>query len=247
MVNMDHIISIKDLHVANLRVLVRVDFNVPMDADGNITDMTRLNAAVPGVRYLLEHNAKVILMSHLGRPGGKRDPKFSLAPIAKAFSELIGEPVTFLEDCIGSKVTLAVSSMPSGSIILLENLRFYPGEEANDPEFAEELAGLGEVYINDAFGSAHRAHASVVGVPELVRVRGAGLLMLKEFEYLGEKTENPERPFMVLLGGAKVSDKITIINVLLDKVDTMLIGGGDVLYFSGCAGTFCRGQSCRIG
>lgn len=185
MVNMDHIISIKDLHVANLRVLVRVDFNVPMDADGNITDMTRLNAAVPGVRYLLEHNAKVILMSHLGRPGGKRDPKFSLAPIAKAFSELIGEPVTFLEDCIGSKVTLAVSSMPSGSIILLENLRFYPGEEANDPEFAEELAGLGEVYINDAFGSAHRAHASVVGVPELVRVRGAGLLMLKEFEYLG--------------------------------------------------------------
>lgn len=222
---MEHITNIKDLHVANLRVLVRVDFNVPMDADGNITDMTRLNAAVPGVRYLLEHKAKVILMSHLGRPNGKKDPKLSLEPIAKAFSVLIGQPVTFLDDCIGPQVRLAVSSMPSGSIILLENLRFYPGEESNDPAFAEELASLGEVYIDDAFGSAHRAHASVVGVPELVRVRGAGLLMLKELEYLGEKTANPERPFTVLLGGAKVSDKINIINVLLDKVDTMLIGG----------------------
>ncbi len=222
---MQHIISIKDLHVSNLRVLVRVDFNVPMDAEGNITDMTRLKAAVPGVRYLLEHNAKVILMSHLGRPGGKRDPKLSLEKVGEAFATLIGKPVMFLDDCIGSQVTLAVSSMAPGSIILLENLRFYPGEEANDPSFAEELAALGEVYINDAFGSAHRAHASVVGVPELIRVRGAGLLMLKELEYLGEKTDNPERPFTVLLGGAKVSDKINIINALLNKVDTMLIGG----------------------
>lgn len=211
--------------MANLRVLVRVDFNVPMDEDGNITDMTRLNAAVPGVRYLLEHNAKVILMSHLGRPKGKKDPKLSLEKVGEAFANLIGKPVTFLDDCIGPQVTLAVSSMPSGSIILLENLRFYPGEEENDPSFAEELAALGEVYIDDAFGSAHRAHASVVGVPELMRVRGAGLLMLKELEYLGEKTDKPERPFTVLLGGAKVSDKINIINALLNKVDTMLIGG----------------------
>lgn len=222
---MQHIMSIKDLHVSNLRVLMRVDFNVPMDDEGNITDMTRLNAAVPDVRYLLEHNAKVILMSHLGRPGGKRDLKYTLAPVAKAFSKLIGQPVTFLDDCIGPQIILAVSSMPSGSIILLENLRFHPGEEANDLPFAEELAALGEVYVNDAFGTAHRAHASVVGVPELIRVRGAGFLMLKELEYLGEKTNNPERPFTVLLGGAKVSDKINIINVLLDKVDTMLIGG----------------------
>lgn len=225
MIDMHRIISVKDIHVANLRVLVRVDFNVPMDAQGNITDTTRLKAVIPTVRYLIEHNAKVVLISHLGRPKGKKDLKYTLAPVAKAFSELLGHPVTFLGDCIGPKVKSAMISMAPGAVILLENLRFYPGEEANDPKFAEELSILGEVYINDAFGSVHRAHASVVGVPELMRIRGAGLLMQKELEYLGEKTENPERPFLVLLGGAKVSDKLNIINVLLDKVNALLIGG----------------------
>lgn len=222
--------------MGNLRVLVRVDFNVPVDEEAHITDMTRLTAVVPGVRYLIEHNAKVILMSHFGRPGGKRDLKYSLEPVAKAFSEVLGVPVTFVDDCIGGKVNLAVSTMAPGSVVLLENLRFYPGEEANDPKFAEELASIGEVYVNEAFGCVHRAHASVVKVPELIRVRAAGLLMLKELEYLGEKINNPERPFVVLLGGAKVSDKLGMINALLEKVDVVLIGGAMSYTFQAALG-----------
>lgn len=237
---MQHVSSIKDIHLSNLRVLVRVDFNVPLDSKGNVTDITRLLAAVPTVKYLLEHDAKVILISHLGRPKGKEDSSLSLEPIADAFSKIIGQPVTFVHDCVGPKVQLAVSTMPSNSIFLLENLRFYPQEEANDPVFAEQLASLADVYINDAFGTAHRAHASTVGVPELMRVRGAGLLMLKEIEYLGEKTKHPERPFVVILGGAKVSDKINVINALLDKADTVLIGGA-------MAYTFALAQGQTIG
>lgn len=229
---MEPVISIEDLHLANLRVLVRVDFNVPLDKDGRITDIARLLGAVPTVKYLLEQNAKIILMSHLGRPKGKRDLKLSLEPIAKAFSKIIGEPVRFIDDCIGVKVQDVVSSMLPGSIVLLENLRFHPEEEANDSAFSQALASLGDAYINDAFGTAHRAHASTVGVPELMRVRGAGFLMLKEIEYLWEKTNKPERPFTVLLGGAKVSEKIMVINALLDKANAMLIGGAMAYTFA---------------
>lgn len=237
---MGKVSSIKDLHLSNLRVLVRVDFNVPLDSRGNVTDITRLLAVVPTVKYLLEQDARVILMSHLGRPKGKRDSSLSLEPVAKAFAEIMGQTVTFVHDCIGPKVRLAVSSMPTGSILLLENLRFYPQEEENDPVFAEQLASLADVYINDAFGTAHRAHASTVGVPQVMRVRGSGLLMLKEIEYLGEKTKNPGRPFVVILGGAKVSDKINVINALLDKADTLLIGGA-------MAYTFALAQGKTIG
>lgn len=237
---MEKVCSIKDLHLSNLRVLVRVDFNVPLDSQGNVTDITRLLAVVPTVKYLLEQDARVILMSHLGRPKGKKEASLSLEPVAKAFSKIIGQTVAFVPDCIGSKVQSAISSMPTGSILLLENLRFYPEEEANDPLFSGQLASLADVYINDAFGTAHRAHASTVGVPQIMRVRGAGLLMLKEIEYLGEKTRNPQRPFVVILGGAKVSDKINVINALLDKADTVLIGGA-------MAYTFALAQGKAIG
>lgn len=237
---MHEINSIEDLHLSNLRVLVRVDFNVPLDSKGNVTDITRLLGVVPTIKYLLEHNAKIILMSHLGRPKGKKDTHLSLEPVAKAFAKVIGQEVNFIPDCIGSKVQRAVATMLPQSIILLENLRFYPEEESNDLVFAEQLAALADVYINDAFGTAHRAHASTVGVPELMRVRGAGFLMLKEIAYLGQKTNKPERPFVVILGGAKVSDKINVIMALLGKTDVMLIGGA-------MAYTFALAQGKRIG
>jgi phosphoglycerate kinase len=224
--------SIDDLELKDKRVFVRVDFNVPLDADGSITDDTRINAALPTIRKLSESGAKVVLASHLGRPKGEKVPSMSLAPVAPALAQRIGLPVLFLDDCVGEKIENAVNSMVSGQIALLENLRFYAGETDNDPAFAQSLAKLADVYVNDAFGTAHRAHASTYGVAELIPDRAAGYLILNELEFLGQKTESPDRPFIVILGGAKVSDKITVIDRLLDKADTIIIGGGMAYTFA---------------
>ena len=224
--------SIDDLELKGKRVFVRVDFNVPLDADGSITDDTRINAAMPTIRKLSEAGAKVVLASHLGRPKGEKVPSMSLAPVAPVLAQRIGLPVLFLDDCVGEKIENAVSSMVSGQIALLDNLRFYPGETDNDPVFAQSLAKLADVYVNDAFGTAHRAHASTHGVAELIPDRAAGYLIQKELEFLGQKTESPDRPFIVILGGAKVSDKITVIDRLLDKADTIIIGGGMAYTFA---------------
>ena len=224
--------SIDDLELKDKRVFVRVDFNVPLDADGSITDDTRINAALPTIRKLSEAGAKVVLASHLGRPKGEKVPSMSLAPVAPVLAQRIGLPVLFLDDCVGEKIENAVSSMVSGQIALLDNLRFYPGETDNDPVFAQSLAKLADVYVNDAFGTAHRAHASTHGVAELIPDRAAGYLIQKELEFLGQKTESPDRPFIVILGGAKVSDKITVIDRLLDKADTIIIGGGMAYTFA---------------
>ena len=224
--------SIDDLELKDKRVFVRVDFNVPLDADGSITDDTRINAALPTIRKLSESGAKVVLASHLGRPKGEKVPSMSLAPVAPALAQRIGLPVLFLDDCVGEKIENAVNSMVAGQIALLENLRFYGGETENDPAFAQSLAKLADVYVNDAFGTAHRAHASTHGVAELISDRAAGYLIQKELEFLGQKTESPDRPFIVILGGAKVSDKITVIDRLLDKADTIIIGGGMAYTFA---------------
>ena len=224
--------SIDQLELKDKRVFVRVDFNVPLDTDGTISDDTRINAALPTIRKLSEAGAKVVLASHLGRPKGERVPSMSLAPVAPALAELIGLPVVFLDDCVGEKVESAVNCMASGQIALLENLRFYKGETDNEPAFAESLSKLADVYVNDAFGTAHRAHASTHGVAELIPDRAAGYLIEKELEFLGQKTDSPSRPFIVILGGAKVSDKITVIDRLLDKADTIIIGGGMAYTFA---------------
>jgi phosphoglycerate kinase len=210
-------LSVRDLDVKGRRVLVRVDFNVPLK-DGKVADDTRLRASVPTVQLLCERGARVILVSHLGRPDGKADPKYSLQPVAPAFSELLGRPVRFTAWDPGE--------LKDGEVVLLENIRYHPEEEANDPAFAKKLAGLAEVYVNDAFGTAHRAHASTEGAARHFKQAAAGLLMEKEIDYLGERMKAPERPFMVILGGAKVSDKILLIENLLPKVDAILIGGG---------------------
>ena len=222
---MTRIKTIKDADLGNKRVLVRVDFNVPLDTQGHVTDDTRIIAALPTIQYLIEQNAKVILVSHLGRPKGERNMKFSLEPVAAALAERLGQPVTFLDDCIGERIEASIAQMSPGSIVLLENVRFYPGEESNDPEFAKALAHLADAFVSDAFGTAHRAHASTVGVAERMPVKAAGPLIEKELAYLGDKISNPERPFTVILGGAKVSDKIKVIDALLEKADTLLIGG----------------------
>ncbi len=216
--------TIDDINVKGKRVLVRVDFNVPVK-DGQITDDTRIVAALPTLRRLIEQGGRVILMSHLGRPKGAPDPEFSLAPVAQALAAKLGQPVAFAEDCVGPKAEAAARALGDGQVLLLENVRFHKGETDNDPEFARRLAALGEVYVNDAFGSAHRAHASTEGVTHYLSPCVAGYLMQKELTFLGEKTANPERPFVVILGGAKVSDKITVIDALLEKADRILIGG----------------------
>jgi phosphoglycerate kinase len=218
-------LSIRDLDLAGKRVFIRVDFNVPLTPDGTeITSDKRIRASLPTIQYAIEHAAGIVLASHLGRPKGKPNPTMSLAPVAKRLSELLGKKVKMAPDSIGNKVT-AMSPRP-GEIVLLENLRFHGEEEANDPDFSRQLASLADVYINDAFGSAHRAHASTVGIVSFLPLAAAGLLMDKELEWLTRVTKNPERPCVALLGGAKVSDKIEVIQNLIKFVDKLLIGGG---------------------
>jgi len=222
------ILDLKDEELSGKRVLVRVDFNVPIK-NGVITDDRRIREALPTIKYLMEKGAKVILVSHLGRPKGFQDD-LRLDPVAKRLSELLGKPVKKLNDCIGEEVEKEVANMNPGDVVLLENIRFYKEEEANDPEFAKKLAKLADLYVNDAFGTAHRAHASTAGVANYIP-GVAGLLMKKEIEIMGKALENPDRPFVCILGGAKVSDKIGVIQNLVNKVDVLLIGGGMMFTF----------------
>jgi phosphoglycerate kinase len=225
--------TIKDIDVRGKRVLVRVDYNVPIK-DGTVGDDTRIRAAMPTLEYLLEQGAAVILCSHLGRPKGSPNPKYSLRPVAAYLAELLGKPVEFSEDCIGLVAQAAASALQPGGVLLLENTRFHPEEEKNDPEMSRQLASLADIYVNDAFGSAHRAHASTEGVAEFLPAV-AGFLLEKEIRYLGQAIANPEQPFVAILGGAKISDKIGVIRNLLKTADQVLIGGG-------MANTFFKAQ-----
>lgn len=216
---------IRDINFENKKVFLRVDFNVPLDETGAVKDDTRIRAALPTIRYLLDEGAMLVVASHLGRPKGKYDPKLSLKTVAQKFQELVGRPVMLAPDVVGPEVERLKSQLQKGDIILLENLRFHPGETANDEAFSRELASQIDVYVNDAFGASHRAHASVVGMVRFVPEKAAGFLMEKEVIYLRKAIEDPERPYVAILGGAKVSDKIPIIESLLDKADVVLIGG----------------------
>jgi len=224
-------LSLRNLSVANQRVLVRVDFNVPLSEQGQIVDDTRIVEALPTIRYLLEHDAKVILLAHLGRPKTgisqalETNKKYSLAPVAKHLESLLGSPVQFSPECIGPVAKSAISSMKNGTTLLLENVRFHKEEESNDPSFAAALGELGDLYVNDAFGAAHRAHASTAGITLHIRQAAMGFLMEKEMKYLQVELQTPEHPFLVILGGSKVSDKIGVIKALMTKADTFLIGG----------------------
>ncbi|NNG66950.1 phosphoglycerate kinase [Caldanaerobacter subterraneus] len=231
--------TVRDIDVSGKRVLVRVDFNVPMDENENITDDRRIREALPTIEYLINHNAKVILVSHLGRPKGKFNPDYSLKPVAKRLSELLKKPVIMAEDVIGEDAKAKAAALKEGEVLLLENVRFHAEEEKNDPEFAKELASLADIYVNDAFGTAHRAHASTAGVAKYLPAV-AGFLIEKELSIMGETLENPKRPFVAILGGAKVSDKIGVITNLLEKVDSLLIGGG-------MAYTFIKAKGYEIG
>lgn len=234
-------LSIKDLDLKSKRVFIRVDFNVPIK-DGKVDDDTRIRAALPTVNYAIEHGARVILASHLGRPKGEHVEKYSLAPVAQRLANLLSIPVAFAEDCIGEEADINVKTMQDGDVLLLENLRFHKEEEKNDDAFSQQLASLcNGLYVNDAFGAAHRAHASTVGITKHVEKAAAGLLMQKELDYLGRVITNPEHPFVAILGGAKVSDKIPVINALIDrKVDKILIGGA-------MAYTFFKAQGFTVG
>ena len=230
--------TVKDIDVKHKKVLMRVDFNVPVK-EGVVGDDTRIRAAMPTIQYLLNEGAAVILTSHLGRPKGKVMPEFSLKPVAEHLAQLLGKPVAFADDCLGESASTAADALIPGQVLLLENTRFYAGEEKNDPEMAKQLASLADVFVNDAFGTAHRAHASTEGVANYLPAV-AGFLLEKEIKYLGQAIDNPERPFVAILGGAKVSDKIGVIKNLLDKADTILIGGG-------MANTFFKAQGLAMG
>jgi phosphoglycerate kinase len=234
-------LSIRDLDLKTKRVFIRVDFNVPIK-DGQIEDDTRVRASIPTINYATEHGARVILASHLGRPKGQRVEKYSLAPVAQHLSTLLGKPVAFASDCVGEPAKEKSHALQDGDILLLENLRYHSEEEKNDEGFAQQLASLCDgLYVNDAFGSAHRAHASTVGITKFVNQAAAGLLMERELEYLGRVISNPEHPFVAILGGAKVSDKIPVINALIDrKVDSLLIGGA-------MAYTFLKAEGFTVG
>ena len=233
-------LSIRDLDLNGQRVFIRVDFNVPVK-EGRVEDDTRIRGALPTIQYATEHGARVVLASHLGRPKGERVEKYSLRPVAEHLSGLLGKSVAFAEDCIGDQARSKVDALQNGEVVLLENLRFHAEEEKNDDHFARELASLCDIYVNDAFGTAHRAHASTVGMTKHVRQAAAGLLMEKELDYLGRVITNPEHPFVAILGGAKVSDKIPVINALIDRrVDKLLIGGA-------MAYTFLKAEGFTVG
>ncbi len=231
--------TVKDIDLKGKKVFVRCDFNVPMDEKQNITDNTRIVAALPTIKYLLEQDCKIILASHLGRPKGEVKPEFSLAPVAKELSKLLNKEVIMAKDVIGEDATNKAENLKEGEIMLLENVRFHREETDNDPEFAKKLASMAEIYVNDAFGAAHRAHASTAGIAQYLPAV-SGFLIEKELTVLGNAINNPERPFMAILGGAKVSDKIGVIDSLLDKVDTLMIGGG-------MAYTFFKAQGYSVG
>ncbi|MGB5529948.1 MAG: phosphoglycerate kinase [Ignavibacteriaceae bacterium] len=233
-------LSIDKVDLKNKRVLVRVDFNVPLDEKLNVTNDIRIVESLPTIKKIIDSGGKAVLMSHLGRPKGEKKPEFSLKPAAERLSKLIGKDVKLAPDCIGAETEKMVNEMKPGDVVLLENLRFHKQEEKNDPEFAKQLANLGDVYINDAFGSAHRAHASTEGVTKFIKTCAAGYLMQKELNYLGSALANPKRPYCGVLGGAKISGKIDVINNLLDKVDILIIGGG-------MAFTFFKAQGKEIG
>src|ERR1700677_516968 len=228
-------LSVRDLDVKGRRVLVRVDFNVPteeIEGTIRITDDTRIRESLPTIELLREKGAKVVLLAHFGRPKGKPNPKYSLKPVADHLTQMIPPPVKFCSEVIGADAEAASKALPDGGVLLVENVRFFQEEEANEAGFAQALAKLGDVFVNDAFGAAHRAHASTAGVAGFIRPAVAGFLMEKELTYLHDELENPERPFVVILGGAKVSDKITVIDRLLDKADTIIIGGGMAYTFN---------------
>src|ERR1035441_6924299 len=233
-------LSIRDLELKGKRVFVRVDFNVPLDGS-RVSDDTRIRETLPTLRLAIERRASLVLASHLGRPKGKVDPKYSLVPVAARLRELLGKPVDFASDCVGADALAKSKALRDGDVLLLENVRYHPEEEANDPEFSKQLASLcDQLFISDAFGSAHRAHASVVGITKFVRQSAAGLLMEKELNYMGRAISNPDRPFVAILGGAKVSDKIEVVQNLMKLADAMLIGGA-------MAYTFLKSQGVPIG
>lgn len=223
--------TIDQVDLRGKRVIIRVDFNIPLDDSLQITDDSRIRAALPTINHTIDEGGSVILCSHLGRPNGKPCPELSLAPVAKRLRRFLGKDVIFASDCVGPKVKNLVSQMKPGDVLLLENLRFHPGEEANDEQFASELASLGDVYINEAFGTAHRSHASIAGITKFIKASAAGYLMKREVEYLEGAVENPVRPFVAILGGAKVSGKIGVIENLGKKVDKVIIGGGMAFTF----------------
>src|SRR5579885_2722529 len=232
--------TIDDVDLRGKRVIIRADYNVPLDDALQITDDTRIRSTLPTINRAVDEGAKVILCSHLGRPKGKPDPRYSLAPVARRLQRLLGKEVAFASDCIGPSVEVMVSKMKAGDVLLLENLRFHPEEEKNDETFSRQLASLGEVYVNDAFGAAHRAHASIVGITKFIKDSAAGYLLKKEIEYLEGAVADPMRPFVAILGGAKVSGKIDIIENLGKRVDKVIIGGG-------MAFTFIKAMGLEIG